>query len=158
MMEQSRLLFIEHVTDIEFQLHEVKGYWGIAVDPQFPQWPIVKMWVKAPQKIASSGRVYLCFDLSGYPAVAPTSIPWDIESNSRLSNDKWPKDSVPGSPISVAFNPNWLNGVALYLPCDRKAIMGHDPWRTQCPEWYWQATFKINKYLQCVYETLRTGE
>ncbi len=66
----------------------------------------------------------------------------------------WPKG--PGN-ISAVFNPNWNGGIALYAPCDRAAMAGHDAWKVKFPGWWWQSDFTIVKYLEFVHKCVNPG-
>ncbi len=74
--------------------------------------------------------------------------------NSGLDYARWPKG--PGN-VSSVFNPNWpqLNSAtALYAPCDRAAMPGHEGWKEQFPCVWWQPEFTIVVYLEFIHSIL----
>ncbi len=98
---------------------------------------------------------HLQFDLTNYPISAPTSVPWDIAKNERLEFRSWP---AGGPRVNAAFNPGWQNGLAIYIPCDRLAIAGHDQWPVQYPDMIWLPTGDITHYLRIVHELLNSED
>jgi hypothetical protein len=94
----------------------------------------------------------LRFDCKGFPASPPTAGPWDTARNAVLAPALWPQSR--GGRLGAAFNPNWKGGTALYLPCDRESIAGHDQWRTQMPSKIWQPSAGLVQYLELVHELL----
>jgi hypothetical protein len=111
-------------------------------------WPHVFIGVTA-----KDGREYvLRFDCTGFPASPPTAGPWDIERNAVLAPDLWPQSR--GGRLGAVFNPRWKGGTALYLPCDREAIAGHDQWRTLMPSKLWRPSAGLVQYLELVHELL----
>jgi hypothetical protein len=102
---------------------------------------------------AKDGREYLLrFDGTGFPASPPTSGPWDMQRNAVLAPDLWPRSR--GGRLGAVFNPGWKEGTALYLPCDRASIAGHDQWRTQMPSKIWRPAVGLVQYLELVHELL----
>lgn len=115
-------------------------------------WPIVLLGVSA-----IDGQEYaLRFDCSGYPALAPTARPWDAERNVPLPFDRWPRGK--GGRVSAVFRPDWKEGTALYLPCDRVSRDGHDNWRIETPTMIWRPERGITQYLEIVHELLNCGD
>lgn len=116
-------------------------------------WPNVVFWICDNSDSKSNDKLFLKFDLTNYPENAPTACPWDFTMSKILEPNKWPKGNKQ---ISTIFNPGWKpNGVyALYAPCDRIAIAGHDQWKLVHPDLYWKPTFTIVKYLNFVFELL----
>ena len=55
---------------------------------------------------------------------------WDPISDAILPFDRWPRSH--GGRVGAVFRPDWKDGAALCLPCDRQAIAGHDNWRIGC--------------------------
>ena len=72
----------------------------------------------------------------------------------RLESSLWPKGR---NFVSNTFNPGW-NPNALYTPCDRAAMAGHDGWKTQFPELWWQPHFKITVYLHFLHRLLNSKD
>ncbi len=103
--------------------------------------------------MAKDAREYvLRFDCTGFPASPPTAGPWDMARNTVLAAALWPQSR--GARLGSVFNPNWKGGTALYLPCDRESIAGHDQWRTQMPSKIWRPSAGLIQYLELVYELL----
>ena len=101
---------------------------------------------------ARDGHEYaLRFDASDYPAAPPTARLWDAEANAPLENAKWPR-SARGGRLGAVFRSDWKSGTALYLPCDREAIEGHDGWCVQMPSKIWRPSVGITHYLEQVHE------
>ena len=96
----------------------------------------------------------LRFECANYPVGLPTACLWDLERAARLAVDRWPKSH--GGRVAAVFNPSWKDGTALYLPCDREAIAGHDAWLTTLPELIWRSSEGIVQYLEIVYELLNS--
>ena len=154
-MRPDTLLFNQHVNDADFQSGIDQGMWGIQdYDPEYPAWPIVLIWIQATAKLGCPDKYFFRFDLNGYPSIAPTACPWDATTNVRLDNSMWPKGSQF---VSKTFNFSWKPD-ALYAPCDRVAMPGHEPWQTEFPELWWQSSFKINAYLNFLHRLLNSSD
>ena len=74
---------------------------------------------------------------------------------SKLSFDKWPQG---GERLQLAFKPGWKSGDALYIPCDRESIVGHDCWFAQYPQLIWNPAKGISHYLEVVHELLQSRD
>jgi len=112
-------------------------------------WPNVMIAVTA-----KDGAEYvLRFDCSGYPTAPPTARLWDADLDVPLPVARWPR-SVAGGRIGAVFRPDWKGGTALYLPCDREAITGHDGWNNEMPSKIWKSSSGIVHYLEVVHELL----
>jgi hypothetical protein len=120
----------------------LSGRWGLDTI----EWPHALIWVKA----GDDSRVLLRSELSNYPRDAPTARPWDATSNAPLAPTQWPRGHAR---ITAAFNPNW-NAGALYIPCDRIAIQGHEAWRHQHPSMLWNPAAGIHRYVRVVADLL----
>jgi len=115
------------------------------------EWPFVYINV-----IARDRREYtLRLDCSGFPTTPPTGTFWDPATNSKLSFDKWPQG---GERLQLAFKPGWKSGDALYIPCDRESIVGHDCWFAQYPQLIWNPAKGISHYLEVVHELLQSRD
>lgn len=127
-----------------FRLGQPEGRWRLLG----VTWPFSLIGITA-----KDGREFvLRFNCAGYPQTPPTAAPWDVIRQSILAFDLWPRSQ--GGRVGAVFNPNWKNGTALYLPCDREAIAGHDNWRTEMPSKIWNPAVGIVQYLELVYELL----
>ncbi len=144
-------LFDTHINESWFQIGVDSGKWGIhSVD-----WPVAVIWVKAKPKINQPEKYYFRFELTNYPQQAPTACPWDINTKQKLEHNGWPKGA---GFVSSVFNPGWNGGIALYAPCDRIAMAGHDQWKTQYPDLWWNSDMKITKYLVYIYTLLNSSD
>jgi hypothetical protein len=103
---------------------------------------------------AKDGRTYeLRFDVTGFPQQPPTARLWDSAKGTPLPFGRWPR-SQRGGRLGAVFRQDWKDGTALYLPCDREALAGHDGWRTQMPSQIWRPSVGIVHYLELVHELL----
>jgi hypothetical protein len=116
-------------------------------------WRLVSLaWPNAVIAVAAAGgacEVGLRFTLDGYPGVAPTGAPWDLDLDEPLDPARWPR----GRRVSKIFNPGW-NVSALYFPMDRLALPGHDAWLTQFPGSGWDPRGDITQYLLTIHTVL----
>lgn len=114
------------------------------------QWPNAYIAVRA----RDDRWFMLRFECTNYPVGLPTACPWDLERAARLAVEHWPKSH--GGRVAAVFNPTWKDGTALYLPCDREAMPGHDAWLTTTPALIWRPAEGIVQYLEIVYELLNS--
>lgn len=127
-----------------FRLAEVEGRWRLATIA----WPFVQIAVTA-----ADGQAYLLrLNCAGYPQQPPTGGPWDVTRNAVLAASRWPRSK--GGRVGTVFRPDWKGGTALYLPCDRESITGHEQWRNELPSKIWRPAEGINQYLELVHELL----
>jgi len=132
----------------DFHLGEVEQRWKLVSI----SWPHAIIAV-----IAADGReIALRFHLAGYPTTLPTAQPWDAERGEPLAHALWPKSK--GGRLGSVFNHGWKKGAALYLPCDREAIEGHDVWRKRMPSKIWRPADGIIQYLEQVHELLNSRD
>jgi len=120
----------------------ISGRWGV----EQVDWPHALIWVRA----RDGSHLLLRFELTNYPQTAPTARPWDGAQNAPLAPARWPRGEAR---VSAAFNPNW-NAGALYIPCDRIAIQGHEAWRHQHPSMLWDPAAGIHRYVRVVSDLL----
>jgi hypothetical protein len=154
-MKPDLQLLKKHVGEAQFIMGIEDGKWGILdFHPELPTWPFIFFWVKAREKTNHPDKYFFRFDLSGYPELAPTACPWDPENNTPLQAKQWPKGPKQ---VSKVFNPAW-NANALYAPCDRLAMSGHELWRTVHPNLWWQSSFKIIIYLTFIFRLLNSED
>lgn len=144
-------LFKLHLEGAPFLAGVDAGQWGLVADDELSRWPYVRIWVRCAPRFAAADKVVLRVQADGYSALAPTSRPWDIEANAPLKAELWPKG--PGN-VSAVFNHGWNGGVALYAPCDRLAMPGHEPWQQKFPQWWWTPKHTIVEYLTFVFRCL----
>jgi hypothetical protein len=136
--------FQKHVNEAAYLLGELEGRWQLGK----VGWPIAVITVTA----RDGCRFALRFDLSGYPETPPTARLWDAKQDAPLAQNRWPRHN--GGRLGAVFRSDWKTGTALYLPCDREAIVGHDNWRTQMPSKIWRPSVGIVMYLELVHELL----
>lgn len=146
--------FKKHVAMPPFQMGLDACDWAFVHDNEFIQWPSVFLWIKAAEKANSPEKYYFKFDLEKYPAIAPTACPWDIDTQQPLSPDKWPRGSKY---VSKVFNPSW-KPQALYAPCDRIAMEGHEQWAEKYKNLWWRPDFTIVTYLKYLHKLLNSGD
>lgn len=140
--------FEADVAKAAFRLGQAEGRWRLIS----VVWPCAFVGV-----IARDGREYvLRLNCAGYPQVAPTGGPWDMQTDKVLAFDRWPHGQ--GGRVSAVFRTDWKNGTALYLPCDRASIVGHDNWRSEMPSKIWRPAEGIIQYLELVHELLQSRD
>lgn len=140
--------FEADVAKATFRLGEAEGRWRLIK----VSWPFAFISV-----FAKDGKEYdLRFNCSGYPEIAPTGGPWDVERNQILAFNRWPRGS--GGRVSAVFRTDWKNGTALYLPCDRESFAGHENWRAELPSKIWRPKDGIVQYLELVHELLHSRD
>src|SRR5581483_6185963 len=111
--------FRADVAKAAFRVGVAEGRWRLISIA----WPIALIGVTA-----KDGREYvLRFQCAGYPESPPTARPWDTKCDAPLALNLWPRSQ--GGRVAAVFRPDWKGGSALYLPCDRESIAGHDNWR-----------------------------
>lgn len=144
-------VFRAHVQAGPFQSGVERGHWRLlSID-----WPYVTIAVRAAHREGAPDEYALRFQLTGYPQNAPTAQPWDADHGVPLPPARWPNGR---SRMTHVFRPDWQGGGALYLPCDRVSIQGHDAWRTQHPHLIWRPTGDITQYLEVVHELLTSSD
>ena len=148
-MTAEETLFRAHLNGVAFRSGVDRGRWGFPEGMEM-SWPHCIPWVQCEARFSAVGRLYLRFDLTGYSAAAPNAVPWDIEKQESLPGDKWPKGT---GNVARVFAPGW-NNQALYAPCDRCAMAGHEAWKTAHPQWWWTADSDVTLYLEFVHRCL----
>jgi hypothetical protein len=115
-------------------------------------WPKVFMSVRAREDRWFSFR----FDCANFPVALPTVGLWDLERNGQLAAEHWPQ--TRGGRVGAVFNYAWKGGTALYLPCDREAMPGHEGWMTTIPSLIWRPVEGIVQYLEIIHELLNCDD
>ena len=140
--------FQADVAKAAFRLGERDGRWRLAG----LTWPWALIGVTARDR-----REYvLRFNIEGYPQSPPTGGPWDVGRKAILAFDLWPRSN--GGRVASVFRTDWKGGSALYLPCDRESIPGHDNWRSEMPSKIWVPAKGIVHYLELVHELLNSAD
>lgn len=151
-MKPDESLFKTHLEGASFQAGADEGKWGLHGESKDIKWPIAFLWVQSDKTLMPVGRIFLRFNPEGYSAQAPTSCPWNVEKDARLEDALWPKLS---GKFAKVFRLDWQGGTALYAPCDRVAMVGHEQqWKQHYPFWWWQPHFTFVKYLEFVHRCL----
>lgn len=145
-MEPDKIALCAELDSARFLSGEDKGQWRF----RDLQWPHLYVSIVARDGCSFTLRL----NCAGYPSVPPTGTFWDMEKNAKLDFGKWPKG---GERISHAFKPDWKNGDALYIPCDRESIVGHDGWIAQYPQMIWNPARGIILYLAVVHDILQSS-
>lgn len=136
---------LAHLDQAPFALGEMNGHWHL----RNISWPFVFIDIRA-----NDNRIFtLRLQCDGYPNL-PTGAFWDPTNNSWLPANLWPK---AGGRFGTALRTDWQHGTALYIPCDRMSIAGHEPWRQLYPAWCWDPGIGIARYLEVVW-TLLNGD
>lgn len=148
MMGPDQRAFEADVAKAAFRLGEVDGRWRLINTA----WPYAFIGVTA-----KDGREFvLRLDCTGYPQIPPTGGPWDMAGNRVLPFEQWPRGQ--GGRVSAVFNTNWKNGTALYFPCDRASLEGHQHWLHEMPSKTWRPAKGIIQHLELVYELLNSRD
>lgn len=117
-------------------------------------WPQVVIAVRAIPRRGAPDEYAFRFDCNDYPQSPPTARPWDAERREPLLAAQWPGGV---GRVQHAFSPIW-NAQALYLPCDRLAIAGHDHWRVEHPSLLWSPAGDITQYLRILHDLLHSRD
>ena len=141
--------FRAHLAGAYFQDGVERGRWRLVEI----NWPHALIAVSAAPRDNGPMEFVLRFQLDGYPAM-PTATPWDPETDQQLAGDRRPK----GVRVGQAFRPDWQNGSALYVPCDRVSCSGHSDWPTRYPSHCWDPTVGIACYLRLVHDLLNDDD
>ena len=142
--------FRQHLTGGTFLLGAARGRWRFVG----VKWPYAVFAVSAAARAGSPTEYGFRFELTNYPQVPPTAQPWDLKHDQPLATTSWPTGRAR---VAAAFNPGW-NQQAIYIPCDRLAIQGHDGWIAQHPSMIWRPTSEITLYLSILNELLNSGD
>jgi hypothetical protein len=142
--------FREHLAGGAFLRGAARGRWRLVS----LLWPHAVIAVSAAQRDGSPTEYGFRFELTNYPQAPPTAQPWDVEHDRPLDGARWPTGR---SRLAAAFNPQW-NPRAIYIPCDRLAIQGHDGWLTKHPSMIWRPSGDITQYLIVLHELLNSGD
>ena len=138
--------FRTHTGRPDFEIGTAKGQWQLfRID-----WPWAILTVTARDGIKWAFR----FHLPGYPVALPNAQPWSLETDGPLTATHWPSGT---GRVAAAFNHGW-NTSALYLPCDRLALAGHEQWLVQHPEKAWPPVRGIVHYLEIIHDLLASHQ
>lgn len=142
---QGRDALEAHLETAPYFVGEVNGRWNL----RGIEWPFALFDVFARDR-----RPYtLRLDCEGYPCM-PTGAFWDVQQGRWLTSDRWPR---AGARFGAALRTDWQGGTALYIPCDRRSIGGHEQWLQLHPAWAWDPSVGVARYLEVVW-TLLNGD
>lgn len=144
-------VFRAHLEDGPFLSGVDRGRWR----PVSVNWPFAVIAVSAAPRAGVPGEYAFRFELTNYPQCAPAARLWDAARDAPLEFKNYPTGRHRAQ---MAFRIDWNNGQALYLPCDRIAIQGHEAWRTQHPSMIWSSADDITKYLRIIYDLLNSND
>ena len=139
--------FLEHVAGVPFVDGVERGRWRIVGERD---WPHVLIALTAAPSETGPSEFFLRFDLTGYPASAPTATPWAQDTDQILPLELRPK----GERLSRIFRTDWKHGTALYAPFDRVALNSHSNWRRRPSIRTWDATKDLAWILRYLGELL----
>jgi hypothetical protein len=136
----------EHLRGARFQSGADAGRWRCVS----LTWPNALIAVTAAHRESAPAEFVLKFDLSGYPAAAPTAGLWDLATETYLAASARPK----GERAAIVFRGDWNGGSALYAAWDRAALAGHPDWSQRFPQYAWNASRDLTFYLSNVHDVL----
>ena len=137
MSDHARLL--EHLEQAPFVMGEMNDRWRL----RDIAWPFVFVDVTARDK----RQFVLRLQCDDYPGL-PTGSFWDADNGGWLPAHRWPR---AGARFGTALRSDWQGGTALYIPCDRNSIAGHEQWLQLHPAWAWDPAIGIARYLEVVW-------
>lgn len=138
---------LEDLAGVPFQVGLANGLWSVACIND----KIVTIRLNTRNKEVP--WLGLRLDVSGYRALAPQGVFWDLELDTRLPNNRWPVLQE-----NQAFRPDWAGGLGLYIACDRSALVpgaGHPEWANTHLYTNWRPEVGIARYLSVVSTLLR---
>lgn len=138
-------VFAADVSGGEYCAGADRGYWRLISIV----WPVAVIAVAAAPRTGAPDEYAFHFELTGYPG-APAGQLWDAAANGPLALPGWPTGT---GRVALAFNPGWRHG-AIYLPVDRVALQGHDPWLQQHRGYVWDTARDICQYLELLHDLL----
>ena len=127
-----------------------RGRWRVAGQVN---WPHLLIAVSAAPRDGSPSEYFLRFDLTGYPATAPTATPWDPVRNAKLADSLRPK----GELVAKVFRTDWKEGEALYAPFDRVALGDHPDWVQRYPGQAWHPSRDLAWLLRNLHRLVNDG-
>lgn len=135
-----------------FRAHVSAGRFSVGVDASEWRlvgeitWPHAVVAITAAPRMGAPEEYAFRFELSGYPNTPATAAVWNATENRLATETERPKVTYSPSP----FRSDWLNGTALYIPCDRLALPGHTHWLVDHSGDLWEPAKGISKYLTYV--------
>lgn len=119
-------------------------------------WPHALIAVSAAQRENSPTEWVVCFELTGYPHVAPTGGLWDVDTKASLTHDRRPK----GTRAAQLFRfDGWAGGAtAMYAPWDRVGLQAHPEWATTYRLQAWNPSRDLSFVLDQIHEVLTADD
>lgn len=138
-----------HLESAAFQMGVTNGRWRL----DSLTWPHAVITVAAAARTGAPNEFSFRFELTGYPATAPTGCIWDLGSNAPLPGARRPQ-GVEGQILQL-FRDNWKDGQALYAPFDRVALVDHGTaWADQWPRSKWTPDRDLTFVLRHIHDEL----
>lgn len=141
-LTSDHVALLDHLNAAPFLMGDMNGRWRL----RDIAWPLVFVDVTARDGRAYTVRLHC----EGYPGM-PTGAFWDLATGQWLAANRWPRT---GARFGSALRTDWQNGTALYIPCDRTSIAGHEVWLQLHPAWGWSPAVGIARYLDVVWTML----
>lgn len=144
-------VFRAHVAAAPFQSGADRGRWRLVS----VTWPAAVIAVAAAPRPGAPAEYAFRFDCTNYPVSPPTACLWEPVRDVPLAFGERP---FGVGRVAMAFRTDWQGGAALYLPCDRLSIVGHDAWRALHPEMIWTPASDLTLYLRILHDLLRSRD
>jgi len=116
------------------------------------EWPVTLLAVSAAPRAGAPDEFVLRCDFAGYPALAPTAVPWHLEESRPLTPGERPK----GDRVGFVFRSDWKE--ALYAPFDRVALEDHQNWATQHARFTWTPDRDVTWYAIRLHELVNDDD
>lgn len=151
-MAPDQQAFEDDLCAVPYALGEMEGHWG-RVSVETAAWPSTIFWVRAAARPNAPDRYYFRLLCDGYPAQGPTAAFWNVESNTFLEHQRFPRGT---GQVQAVFRTDWNSGQALYHPMDRVAAQGHSDWNTQHQGSLWHSKRTVADFLEVMYGLLNS--
>lgn len=119
------------------------------------RWPHVMIAISAADRDQAPTEYVVRLDCQNYPQAAPTGAFWDLQRKAQLEAARWPGGS---GRVAKAFNPDWKEGRAIYLPCDRVSLADHSAWPRDHPQLVWSPERDITHCLRILHDYLHSRD
>lgn len=150
-LQPDERVFRSHVDGGAFQSGVDRGRWRLVRIV----WPYAFCGVAAAERAGAPTEYGFRFLLDDYPTTAPSGRCWNLDNDTPLDFAKRPWGT---GRVEIAFRIDWKSDTCLYLPCDREALVGHDPWRTQHAWMVWNSSSDITLYLRILHDLLNSRD
>lgn len=143
-MPPDEAALIADLASVAFSSGADRGWWHV----EDRTGTVVTVAINAPTGRSITVRA----DCTGYPAVPPTGQLWSTQANAPLPLEEWPSGGRASEVFSRSWSPSQAG--AFYFPYDRRAVLGHDAWRTQHPGHVWSPSTTITDYVRLLRQVL----